>query len=138
MIMLRKLIISIILLVTTLPGISQTVTSDSLICLPKRYLVQAIQDIEAGDLATKQLILEQKIQQTLRDQLSLKDSVIATGSEIIWSLETEIRLLNETVSTKDEQIELQKKLAKKYKRQRNGILAGAGSAIILFIVLILN
>ena len=136
--MLRKLIISIILLVTTLPGISQTVTSDSLICLPKRYLVQAIQDIEAGDLATKQLILEQKIQQTLRDQLSLKDSVIATGSEIIWSLETEIRLLNETVSTKDEQIELQKKLAKKYKRQRNGILAGAGSAIILFIVLILN
>ena len=138
MIMLRKLIISIILLVTTLPSISQTVTSDSLICLPKRYLVQAIQDIEAGDLATKQLILEQKIQQTLRDQLSLKDSVIATGSEIIWSLETEIRLLNETVSTKDEQIELQKKLAKKYKRQRNGILAGAGSAIILFIVLILN
>ena len=136
--MLRKLIISIILLVTTLPSISQTVTSDSLICLPKRYLVQAIQDIEAGDLATKQLILEQKIQQTLRDQLSLKDSVIATGSEIIWSLETEIRLLNETVSTKDEQIELQKKLAKKYKRQRNGILAGAGSAIILFIVLILN
>jgi len=127
------LIISIILLVTTLP----TVTSDSLICLPKRYLVQAIQDIEAGDLATKQLILEQKIQKTLRDQLSIKDSVIATGSEIIWSLETEIRLLNETVSTKDEQIELQKKLAKKYKRQRNGILAGAGSAIILFIALIL-
>jgi len=135
--MLRKLIISIILLVTTLPSISQTVTSDSLICLPKRYLVQAIQDIEAGDLATKQLILEQKIQKTLRDQLSIKDSVIATGSEIIWSLETEIRLLNETVSTKDEQIELQKKLAKKYKRQRNGILAGAGSAIILFIALIL-
>lgn len=138
MIMLRKLIISIILLVTTLPSISQTVTSDSLICLPKRYLVQAIQDIEAGDLATKQLILEQKIQKTLRDQLSIKDSVIATGSDIIWSLETEIRLLNETVSTKDEQIELQKKLAKKYKRQRNGILAGAGSAIILFIVLILK
>jgi len=136
--MLRKLIISIILLVTTLPSISQTVTSDSLICLPKRYLVQAIQDIEAGDLATKQLILEQKIQKTLRDQLSIKDSVIATGSDIIWSLETEIRLLNETVSTKDEQIELQKKLAKKYKRQRNGILAGAGSAIILFIVLILK
>tara|TARA_R100001509_G_scaffold132052_1_gene85450 strand:+ start:445 stop:843 length:399 start_codon:yes stop_codon:yes gene_type:complete len=132
------LIISIILLVTTLPSISQTVTSDSLICLPKRYLVQAIQDIEAGDLATKQLILEQKIQKTLRDQLSIKDSVIATGSDIIWSLETEIRLLNETVSTKDEQIELQKKLAKKYKRQRNGILAGAGSAIILFIVLILK
>ena len=138
MIMLRKLIISIILLVTTLPSISQTVTSDSLICLPKRYLVQAIQDIEAGDLATKQLILEQKIQKTLRDKLSIKDSVIATGSDIIWSLETEIRLLNETVSTKDEQIELQKKLAKKYKRQRNGILAGAGSAIILFIVLILK
>ena len=69
---------------------------------------------------------------------SIKDSVIATGSDIIWSLETEIRLLNETVSTKDEQIELQKKLAKKYKRQRNGILAGAGSAIILFIVLILK
>ena len=136
--MLKKLIISIILLVTTLPSISQTVTSDSLICLPKRYLVQAIQDIEAGDLATKQLILEQKIQKTLRDQLSIKDSVIATGSDIIWSLETEIRLLNETVSTKDEQIELQKKLAKKYKRQRNGILAGAGSAIILFLVLILN
>ena len=136
--MLRKLIISIILLVTTLPSISQTVTSDSLICLPKRYLVQAIQDIEAGDLATKQLILEQKIQKTLRDQLSIKDSVIATGSDIIWSLETEIRLLNETVSTKDEQIELQKKLTKKYKRQRNGILAGAGSAIILFIVLILK
>jgi hypothetical protein len=136
--MLRKLIISIILLVTTLPSISQTVTSDSLICLPKRYLVQAIQDIEAGDLATKQLILEQKIQKTLRDQLSIKDSVIATGSDIIWSLETEIRLLNQTVSTKDEQIELQKKLAKKYKRQRNGILAGAGSAIILFIVLILK
>jgi hypothetical protein len=136
--MLRKLIISIILLVTTLPSISQTVTSDSLICLPKRYLVQAIQDIEAGDLATKQLILEQKIQNTLRDQLSIKDSVIATGSDIIWSLETEIRLLNQTVSTKDEQIELQKKLAKKYKRQRNGILAGAGSAIILFIVLILK
>jgi len=135
--MLRKLIISIILLVTTSPSISQTVTSDSLICLPKRYLVQAIQDIEAGDLATKQLILEQKIQKTLRDQLSIKDSVIATGSDIIWSLETEIRLLNETVSTKDDQIELQKKLAKKYKRQRNGILAGAGSAIILFIALIL-
>ena len=138
MIMLTKLIISIILLVTTLPGISQTVTSDSLICLPKRYLVQAIQDIEAGDLATKQLILEQKIQKTLRDQLSLKDSVITTYQEKQNTFETEIGLLDQTVSTKDEQIELQKKLAKKYKRQRNGILAGAGSAIILFIVLILK
>ena len=138
MIMLRKLIISIILLVTTLPGISQTVTSDSLICLPKRYLVQAIQDIEAGDLATKQLILEQKIQKTLRDQLSLKDSVITTYQEKQNTFETEIGLLDQTISTKDEQIELQKKLAKKYKRQRNGILAGAGSAIILFMVLILK
>ena len=138
MIMLKKLIISIILLVTTLPGISQTVTSDSLICLPKRYLVQAIQDIEAGDLATKQLILEQKIQKTLRDQLSLKDSVITTYQEKQNTFETEIGLLDQTVSIKDEQIELQKKLAKKYKRQRNGILAGAGSAIILFIVLILK
>jgi low affinity Fe/Cu permease len=136
--MLKKLIISIILLVTTLPSISQTVTSDSLICLPKRYLVQAIQDIEAGDLATKQLILEQKIQKTLRDQLSLKDSVITTYQEKQNTFETEIGLLDQTISAKDDQIELQKKLAKKYKRQRNGILAGAGSAIVLFLVLILN
>jgi len=136
--MLKPLIVSIILLVTTLPSISQTVTSDSLICLPKRYLVQAIQDIEAGDLAVKQLILEQKIQKTLRDQLSLKDSVITTYQEKQNTFETEIKLLNETISTKDDQIDLQKKLATKYKRQRNGILAGAGSAIILFMVLILK
>jgi hypothetical protein len=136
--MLRNLIISVILLATTLPGISQIDTNDSLICLPKQYLVQAIQDIESGELAIKQLILEQKIQKTLREQLSLKDSVVTVYQEKQGTFETEIGLLNQTVSTKDEQIELQRQLAKKYKRQRDGILAGAGASIILFMVLILK
>ena len=136
--MLKKLTILIILLVTTLPSISQTVTNDSLICLPKHILVKAIQDIEAGDLATKQLLLEQKIQETLKQQLTVKDSVITTYEEKNKSYELEIGLLNQTVTTKDQQIDLHKKNAKKYRRQRNGILAGAGSAIVLFLVLILK
>ena len=136
--MLRNLIISVILLATTLPGISQTDTNDSLICMPKQYLVRAIQDIEAGELAIKQLILEQKIQKILREQLSLKDSVITVYVEKQETFETEIELLDKIVSTKDKQTELQRQLAKKYKRQRDGILAGAASSIILFMVLILK
>jgi len=106
--------------------------------MPKQYLVRAIQDIEAGELAIKQLILEQKIQKTLREQLSLKDSVITVYVEKQETFETEIELLDKIVSTKDKQTELQRQLAKKYKRQRDGILAGAASSIILFMVLILK
>lgn len=41
---------------------SDTVTKDSLICLPKHTLVQAIQDLERGDAcAKKTLILESTI-----------------------------------------------------------------------------
>tara|TARA_Y100000310_G_scaffold265467_1_gene276519 strand:+ start:141 stop:560 length:420 start_codon:yes stop_codon:yes gene_type:complete len=137
--MLKKLNILIILLLTTLQIISQTDTNDSIICLPKTVLVKAIQDIESGDLAKEQLILERSIQEHLQQQLEVKDTIINTYIEKETSFSTEINLLNEIIIKKDEQVDLFKKQSRKYLRQRNiAVVGGVTVTLGLSVLFILN
>ena len=53
----------------TLTSISQTDTSDdSIVCVSKWLMQRVIQDLESGDLAKEQLILERDIQDKLREK----------------------------------------------------------------------
>ena len=61
----------------TLTSISQTGTNDdSIICVSKWLMQRVIQDLESGDLAKEQLILEREIQSKLQEKLSIKDTII--------------------------------------------------------------
>ena len=75
--MLKKFNILIITLLVTLTAISQPATkSDSIICVSKWLMQRVIQDLESGDLAKEQLILERDIQDKLKEKLSIKDTII--------------------------------------------------------------
>ena len=118
----------------TLPSISQTVTAnDSLICLPKRTLQQVIKDLESGDLASKELILERRINLHLQVTVSAKDSIISVYKDKEDTYDAEIMLLNRKLDTKDEQLQLYQDRMNQYKTERN-IAIGTGATIIIGIL----
>lgn len=118
----------------TLPSISQTDTvNDSLICLPKRTLQHVIKDLETGDLATKELALERRINIQLQTTVSVKDSIIGIYQEKETMYDQEIMLLKRTIDTKDEQIQLYQDKMNQYKTERN-IAIGTGATIIIGIL----
>ena len=118
----------------TLPSISQTDTAnDSLICLPKRTLQQVIKDLETGDLATKELVLERRINIQLQATVIAKDSIISKYEEKGITYDQEIMLLNGKIDTKDEQIQLYQDRMNQYKTERD-IAIGTGATIIIGIL----
>ena len=122
----------------TLTSISQTDTkSDSIICVSKWLMHRVIQDLESGDLAKEQLILERDIQDKLKDQISIKDTIIESYIKKEKNRESELLVMSEVLKLKDEKIKVAKDETKHYKKQRNLFGAGAGGIIALIILILL-
>jgi hypothetical protein len=114
----------VILILTTFQSFSQSVTvNDTIVCLPKSYLISAIQDIKSGDFCKAELLATRKIV-TLKDaQLLEKDSVIINYKGVIRRYKYEVNDLNDLIDVKDDQIKLYLVKAKKERRKRIAIIA---------------
>jgi hypothetical protein len=117
----------------SLPSISQTATSDSLVCIPPRVAKQIVTDLKHYDLlkvendTLKSNIVDyQTIIEKQKDIIIIKDSLITTLDS------TAVNLTLKT-ATKDVIIEEKNTAIKKLKKQRN--IAG-GSAIGLFLIVL--
>lgn len=114
------------LLLTTSLCFSQNDTSkvDTLICLPKSYLIKAIKDIKAYDFVKEELGIVKENYYITQQQLLLKDNIIVEYQSKEKIYKNDIDNLNTIVSSKDDLINLEEKRAKKYKRQRDAIIIG--------------
>ena len=128
-----KLIIFLIGVVISLPSISQTVTSDSLVCIPSRVAKQIVIDLEHYDLVKVEndtlksnIVDYQTIVEKQNDIIVIKDSLITT-------LDSAAVNLTLKTATKDAIIEEKNTAIGKLKKQRN--IAG-GSAIGLFLIVL--
>lgn len=120
-------------LMMTLTAISQKdILSDSLVCLPKGTMKEIILDLESGDLARRELALTYSINIDLNNTIALKNSIILNHQKKETTYINDIDSYKLVIDAKNTQIELAKAAAKKYRRQRNGVLIG-GSALILTI-----
>ena len=134
--MLKKFNILIITLLVTLTSISQTDTkSDSIICVSKWLMHKVIEDLESGDLAKEQLILERDIQDKLKDQISIKDTIIESYIKKEKNRESELLVMSEVLKLKDEKIKVAKDETKHYKKQRN--LFGMSSGVITVLIILI-
>ena len=136
--MLKKFDILIITLLVTLTSISQTDTkSDSIICVSKWLMHRVIQDLESGDLAKEQLILERDIQDKLKEKLTIKDTIIESYRRKEKNTESEMIVMAEVLRLKDEKIQVAKNETKHYKKQRNLFSLGSGGIIALIILILI-
>ena len=117
----------------SLPSISQTVTSDSLVCIPPRVAKQIVIDLEHYDLVKVEndtlksnIVDYQTIVEKQNDIIVIKDSLITT-------LDSAAVNLTLKTATKDVIIEEKNTAIGKLKKQRN--IAG-GSAIGLFLIVL--
>lgn len=118
--------ISLSLILATLPSFSQTDTTsiDTIVCLPKSYLVRAIQEIKYGDFAKTELEIVSDNYTIAQRQLALKDSIIYKYERKEAICIADIGNLNQILDHKDDLITIEEKRARKYKRQKNGIVIG--------------
>ena len=123
----------------TLTAISQLdiANKDSLICLPKPTFKKIILDLESGDFAKKELKLSYEINTDLRSQLSYKDGIILRYQTKEATYKSDSIAYGETLQAKNKQIELAVEEARKFRRQRNGVIIGGSALIIAIPTLIL-
>lgn len=122
----------------TSTSISQTDTrNDSIICVSKWLMHRVIQDLESGDLAKEQLILERQIQSKLQEKLTIKDTIIHQYQEKEKNLENELIVISEMMKLKNDQIQVAKAETKHYKRQRNLFGLSSGGIIALIILILI-
>jgi hypothetical protein len=96
---------------------------------------RVIQDLESGDLAKEQLILERDIQDKLKDQISIKDTIIESYIKKEKNRESELLVMSEVLKLKDEKIKVAKDETKHYKKQRN--LFGMSSGVITVLIILI-
>ena len=136
--MLKKLNILILILSLTSTSISQTdIQSDSIICVSKWLMHKVIQDLEIGDLAKEQIVIERQIHKTLEKQLSIKDTIISSYKQKESNFQSEMDVITEVIKLKDGQILVAKDETKHYKKQRNLFGLGSGGIILLIILIVL-
>lgn len=122
----------------TLTAISQKdILSDSLVCLPAGTMKEIIMDLESGDLARRELALVYSINIDLSNTIALKNSIILNHQKKETTYITDINSYKLVIDAKNVQIELAKADAKKYRRQRNGVLIGGSALLIAIPTLIL-
>ena len=123
---------------TTLTAISQKdILSDSLVCLPAGTMKEIILDLESGDLARREIALVYSINIDLSNTIALKNSIILNHQKKETTYITDINSYKLVIDAKNTQIELAKADAKKYRRQRNGVLIGGSALLIAIPTLIL-
>jgi hypothetical protein len=98
---------------------------------------RVIQDLESGDLAKEQLILERDIQDKLKEKLSIKDTIISQYQEKESNFHNEMLVITEMMKLKDGQIQVAKDETKHFKRQRNLFGLGGGGIIALIILILI-
>jgi hypothetical protein len=136
--MLKKLNILILILSVTLTSISQTDTqNDSIVCVSKWLMHKVIQDLEIGDLAKEQIVIERQIHKTLEKQLAIKDTIISSYKLKESNFQNEMDVITEVMKLKDGQIAVAKDETKHYKKQRNLFGVGGGGIIALIILILL-
>jgi hypothetical protein len=122
----------------TLTAISQKdILSDSLVCLPKGTMKEIILDLESGDQARRELALTYSINIDLNNTIALKNSVILDYRKKEATYIDDINSYKQIIDAKNAQIEIVKAEAKKYRRQRNGVIVGGSALIIAIPTLIL-
>lgn len=122
----------------TLTAISQKdILSDSLVCLPAGTMKEIIMDLESGDLARRELALVYSINIDLNNTIVLKNSIILNHQKKETTYINDINSYKLVIDAKNTQIELAKADAKKYRRQRNGVLIGGSALLIAIPTLIL-
>jgi len=119
------------------PSISQSVTidGDTIVCIPKTHLLKAIQEIELGDFCKEELKIVKGNYEITTQQLLLKDSIITQYQFKEKTFLQDIQNLNEVIQHKEDLRLISEKKAKKYKRQKNGMIIGGGLATIGVIIL---
>ena len=122
----------------TLTAISQKdILSDSLVCLPTGTMKEIIMDLESGDQARRELAIVYSINTDLSNTIALKNSIILNHQKKETTYITDINSYKLVIDAKNTQIELAKAEAKKYRRQRNGVLIGGSALLIAIPTLIL-
>lgn len=102
----KKLTLSILILMTSLSVFSQNATKDSsAIQLRKPIARLVIKDLIKGDGSQAEIVNLQHTLSATEQKVALKDSIIVTQSSKIINL-------NEIILRKDEQFELQQQLSK--------------------------
>ena len=115
-------------------GISQTATTDSVICIPVDWARKAILELEEKDMFEEQIgVLNEEIH--LRDwKLGLKDSIINTSTSKEEEYIETINSLKQSITLKETQIDLIAKKQKQAKFQRN--IIGICSAILTVLAIV--
>jgi hypothetical protein len=128
--MLKKLIVLIIFSLLTLKSISQndTVSKDSIVCLPKSILINVIKDLEAGDACVEKIDI-------LENNIMLCDTIVKDKNSIIYTLrekekihELDIKAYNITLTNINNDY---KKSLIKIKRKNAIIIVSIGANLIL-------
>lgn len=127
----------------TLPAISQNDTAiskqDTLIGLPRRYVLKAIKELEACSLNREELGIVRKNYYIMEEQARLQQSVIEKYKSKVETYNTDVEYLNAIIEEKDQLIKIQEKRNRKLKWTKNGLIIG-GTAITvgLGVLIILN
>ena len=133
----KKLKLSIILMMMSFISFSQNDTDSISIRLEKPIVKLVIKDLITGDEAKEELILSFKKFELLEQKIVLKDSVI-------FNLNTQIDNIRSIVMTKDDQLilsqELTARLEKDLKKQKlkTKLMGGAGVAAVVIVFSLLN
>lgn len=128
--------ISLIGILMSLPSISQTDTSDSLVCIPPRVAKQIVTDLEHYDLlkvendTLKSNIVDyQTIIEKQNDIIVVKDSLIMTLDSTAVNLTLKSATKDAIIDEKNDTIE-------KITKQRN-IAGGTAIGLILMVLLLI-
>ena len=122
----------------TLTSISQIDTNnDSIICVSKWLMQRVIQDLESGDLAKEQLILERDIQDKLKEKLAIKDTIISSYKLKEKNFHNEMDVITEVLKLKEDQVQVAKDETKHFKKQRNLFGLGSGGIIVLILLILI-
>ena len=122
----------------TLTSISQIDTNnDSIICVSKWLMQRVIQDLESGDLAKEQLILERDIQDKLKEKLAIKDTIISSYELKEKNFHNEMDVITEVLKLKEDQVQVAKDETKHFKKQRNLFGLGSGGIIVLILLILI-
>lgn len=110
----------------TLPAISQndTASSDTLIALPRKYVLKAIKELEACSLNREELGIVKENYYITEEQLRLQKSIIEKYKSKDETHNIDIANLNLIIDEKDQLIKIQEKRNRKLKWTKNGLLIG--------------
>jgi len=133
----KKLMLLILLTMTSLLGFSQSVTDSTSIRLKKPIVKLVIKDLIFGDGVKKELLLTNSKVNLLERKIILKDS-------IIFNLNSQVGNFESIMFTKTNQLDISQQLTKrlqvdlKKQKIKTKLMGGAGLIAIVTAVLILK